>query len=82
MSNLLNGGKFDLNENLDDQIVYDIDDLIRITKFKEDMLKEYFLHDPRVLRWQRRAKPRGKRVWLAKETREAIREIMITQWSN
>ena len=67
-------------ENLDEQLVYDIEDLIRITKFKEDMLKEYFLHDPRILRWQRRGKTRGKRVWLAKETRYAIREIMLNEW--
>lgn len=70
------------NENLNEPLVYEIEDLVRITKFKEDMLKEYFLHDPRVLRWQRRGKVRGKRVWLAKETREAIREIMLTEWSN
>ncbi|MEK4628079.1 MAG: hypothetical protein ABS939_15130 [Psychrobacillus sp.] len=68
-------------ENLDEPLVYEIEDLIRITRFKEDMLKEYFLHDPRILRWQRRGKTRGKRVWLAKETRNAIREIMLNEWS-
>lgn len=69
-------------ESLEEPIVYEIEDLIRITRFKEDKLKEYFLHDPRILRWQRRGTERGKRVWLAKETREAIKEIMMYEWSN
>lgn len=72
--------KLDEIENLEEPLVYEIEDLIRITKYKEDMLKEYFLHDPRILRWQRRGKTRGKRVWLAKETRSAIREIMLNEW--
>ncbi|WP_400194662.1 hypothetical protein [Lysinibacillus telephonicus] len=66
----------------DDVLFYELEDLIRITKFKEDMLKQYFLHDPRVLRWQRRGKERGKRIWLAKETREAIREIVLNEWTS
>lgn len=70
------------HENLDEPLVYDIEDLVRITKYKEDKLKEYFLHDPRVLRWQRQATERGKRVWMARETRKAIREIMLNEWSN
>ncbi|WP_346234542.1 hypothetical protein MKY04_12815 [Lysinibacillus telephonicus] len=73
--------KTEVNEQ-DDVLFYELEDLIRITKFKEDMLKQYFLHDPRVLRWQRRGKERGKRIWLAKETREAIREIVLNEWTS
>ncbi|WP_107841688.1 hypothetical protein [Metasolibacillus meyeri] len=67
-------------ESLEDPIVYEIEDLIKITRFKEDKLKEYFLHDPRISMWQRQAKERGKRVWLAKETRAAIEEIFKYEW--
>jgi hypothetical protein len=73
--------KLDTDE-LDDVLFYELEDLVRITRFKEDMLKQYFLHDPRILRWQRRGKERGKRIWLAKETREAIKEIVLNEWSN
>lgn len=66
---------------LEDVLFYEIEDLKRITGFNEDTLKKYFLHDPRVLRWQRRGMTRGKRIWLAKETREAIREIVLHEWS-
>ena len=66
--------------SVDDVLFYEIEDLIRITGFKEDTLKKYFLHDPRVLRWQRRGISRGKRIWLARETRKAIKDIVMNEW--
>lgn len=74
-------GAQNLQESVvEDVLFYEIEDLIRITGFKEDTLKKYFLHDPRVLRWQRRGISRGKRIWLAKETRETIKEIVLNEW--
>lgn len=62
------------------KLLWDINDLVKETTFCKTWLEENLLNDPRIRRHQRQPHERGKRVWLAEETRQAIREIVRNEW--
>ncbi|MDM5333403.1 hypothetical protein QUF56_09210 [Ureibacillus composti] len=61
-------------------LFWEIEDIVRATTFKKSFLEENILCDPRVKRYQRQFGPRGKRVWLAEPTANAIQEIIMNEW--
>lgn len=61
-------------------LCWDIDDLVKQTKYSKTWLEENLLNDPRIRRHQRQAHERGKRIWLAEPTRKALQEIITNEW--
>ncbi|MGE7954839.1 hypothetical protein [Lysinibacillus xylanilyticus] len=62
-------------------LFWDIDDIIRETRYKKTFLEAHLLCDPRIKRYERKPKPRSKRVWLAEPTKETIKKIIMNEWS-
>lgn len=57
-------------------LYWDIDDLVRETRFSKASLEKYILCDPRIREHQRQIGSRYKRVWLAEPTAKVIDEIL------
>lgn len=57
-------------------LYWDIDDLVRETRFSKASLEKYILCDPRIREHQRQLGSRYKRVWLAEPTAKVIDEIL------
>ncbi|AUS87055.1 hypothetical protein LBYS11_12275 [Lysinibacillus sp. YS11] len=57
-------------------LYWDIDDLVRETRFSKASLEKYILCDPRIREHQRQIGSRYKRVWLAEPTAKIIDEIL------
>ncbi|MBB5148619.1 MULTISPECIES: hypothetical protein [Ureibacillus] len=61
-------------------LFWDIDDLVRETRYSKTWLEENLLRDPRIRRYQRQPYERGKRIWLREPTEKAIKEIIMNEW--
>lgn len=57
-------------------LYWDIDDLVRETRFSKASLEKYILCDPRIREHQRQIGSRYKRVWLAEPTAKVIDKIL------
>jgi len=57
-------------------LYWDIDDLVRETRFSKASLEKYILCDPRIREHQRQLGSRYKRVWLAEPTAKVLDEIL------
>lgn len=68
-------------DEISQQLLLDIDDLVRLTTFSKTWLEDNLLRDPRIRRYQRQPYERGKRVWLAKPTLTTIKEIVMNEWN-
>lgn len=64
-------------ETLNERTMYwDIDDLVRETRYSKASLEKYIVCDPRIKEHQRQIGPRFKRVWLSEPTAAALEEIL------
>jgi len=64
-------------ETLNERTMYwDIDDLVRETRYSKASLEKYIVCDPRIKEHQRQIGPRFKRVWLSEPTAVALEEIL------
>lgn len=61
-------------------LFWDINDIIRTTTFSRKSLEDHILNDPRIRRYERRREKGGKRIWLRKQTAEALEEIIMNEW--
>ncbi|KOS64660.1 hypothetical protein FJQ98_14300 [Lysinibacillus agricola] len=57
-------------------LYWDIDDLVRETRYSKASLEKYIVCDPRIKIHQRQIGPRYKRVWLSEPTAAALEEIL------
>ncbi|MFJ6210557.1 hypothetical protein [Lysinibacillus sp. NPDC092081] len=72
-----------IQDQIKDEVTlfWDIDDIIRETRYRKTFLEANLLRDPRIKRYERKPKPRSKRVWLAEPTKETIKNIIMNEWS-
>lgn len=72
-----------IQEKIEDDVTlfWDIDDIIRETRYKKTFLEANLLCDPRIKRFERKSKPRSKRIWLAGPTKETIKNIIMNEWN-
>ncbi len=55
---------------------WDIDDLVRETRYSKASLEKFIICDPRMKENQRQLGPRFKRVWLSEPTAIVLEEIL------
>jgi len=64
-------------ETLRERTMYwDIDDLVRETRYCKSAVEKYIVCDPRIRVHQRQIGPRYKRVWLVEPTAKVLDEIL------
>ncbi|MGE7114344.1 hypothetical protein [Lysinibacillus sp. NPDC047702] len=69
-------------ETITERTMYwDIDDLVRETRYSKASLEKYITCDPRMKVHQRQLGPRFKRVWLSEPTAIVLEEILNNQFA-
>lgn len=70
-----------MNQLDEEKLFWGVDDIIKKLPYGKTLIEEKLLRDPRISRLQRQASPGGTRCWPARETAEAIKNIIMNEWN-